>query len=252
MAEEGKDKAGERAEEQLAAEAPAAKEGASAEAEGKKAEAKAEDAEGAQAGAGEEKAPEEKVAEEKIAEAPAAVEEKAAEAPVAAEDKAAEEKAAEAGADDGKAEAKPPPPAERKPLPKGSNPAPEVYYGTGRRKTAAARVFIRPGKGQFTVNGRPLREYFGRPVAQMVALQPLEAAKTRDSLDIRATVKGGGNSMQAQAIRHGLARALVARDYEGMQPLMRQSGWLTRDSRAVERKKVGLHKARKAPQYSKR
>ena len=181
-----------------------------------------------------------------------------AKAAPAAEDKDAEEKTAEAPAAAAKEEAaaeeakKPLPPAERKPLPKGSNPAPEVYYGTGRRKTAAARVFIRPGKGQFTVNGRPLREYFGRPVAQMVALQPLEAAKTKDSLDIRATVKGGGNSMQAQAIRHGLARALVARDYEGMQPLMRQSGWLTRDSRAVERKKVGLHKARKAPQYSKR
>lgn len=252
MAEEGKDKAQEpvaaEAEGQKAEDAKDIKDAQAAEEPKAKAQDAAKDAKEAQAKAAEsEEEAKAGAAEgaESVGAAPAA-EEKTAEAPAAAaKEGAAAEVPAAAAKEETAAE-------EKKPLPKGSNPAPDVYYGTGRRKTAAARVFIRPGKGQFMVNGRPLREYFGRPVAQMVALQPLEAAKTKDSLDIRATVKGGGNSMQAQAIRHGLARALVARDYEGMQPLMRQSGWLTRDSRAVERKKVGLHKARKAPQYSKR
>ena len=124
-------------------------------------------------------------------------------------------------------------------------------YGTGRRKTSAARVFIASGTGSITVNSRPLDRYFGRETARMIVRQPLEVAELADKVDIRVTVRGGGNSGQAGAIRHGIARALVEQDETLRQPL-RQAGFLTRDAREVERKKVGLRKARKRPQYSKR
>jgi small subunit ribosomal protein S9 len=124
-------------------------------------------------------------------------------------------------------------------------------YGTGRRKTAAARVFISGGTGLIFVNARPLDEFFGRETSRMVVRQPLEAADLVDKLDLKITVRGGGSSGQAGAIRHGIARALVEYDENLRQP-MRQAGFLTRDARAVERKKVGLRKARKRPQFSKR
>jgi small subunit ribosomal protein S9 len=127
----------------------------------------------------------------------------------------------------------------------------DTYYGTGRRKTSTARVFITKGTGQITVNGRELADYFGREVAQMIVRQPLQVADALEKFDIRATVKGGGSFGQAGAIRHGLTRALMEYDEELRQPL-RAAGYVTRDSRAVERKKVGLHKARKRPQFSKR
>jgi small subunit ribosomal protein S9 len=127
----------------------------------------------------------------------------------------------------------------------------DTYYGTGRRKTSTARVFLSKGTGQITVNGRELADYFGREVAQMIVRQPLEVADALEKFDIRATVKGGGSFGQAGAIRHGLTRALMEYDEELRQPL-RAAGYVTRDSRAVERKKVGLHKARKRPQFSKR
>ena len=126
-----------------------------------------------------------------------------------------------------------------------------TYYGTGRRKTAAARVFITPGAGDITVNDRSIDHYFGREVARMIVRQPLEVAQAAGKFTVRATVSGGGSFGQAGAIRHGLARALVEYD-EGLRPALRKAGFLTRDARAVERKKVGLHKARKRPQYSKR
>jgi small subunit ribosomal protein S9 len=126
-----------------------------------------------------------------------------------------------------------------------------TYYGTGRRKTAAARVFITAGPGDITVNDRTIDNYFGREVARMIVRQPLEIAQAVGKFNIRATVSGGGSFGQAGAIRHGLARALVEYD-EGLRSVLRQAGFLTRDARAVERKKVGLHKARKRPQYSKR
>ena len=128
---------------------------------------------------------------------------------------------------------------------------PAQNYGTGRRKTSTARVFIQPGNGRIVVNERPLDEYFGRETARMVVRQPLDVAGARDRFDIRVTVKGGGGSGQAGAIRHGIARALVEYDETLRQPL-RRAGFLTRDAREVERKKVGLRKARKRPQYSKR
>jgi len=124
-------------------------------------------------------------------------------------------------------------------------------YGTGRRKTAAARVFVTGGSGRILVNSVPLDEFFGRETARMVVRQPLELAELTDKLDLRISVKGGGDSGQAGAIRHGVARALVDYD-ESLRSPMRQAGFLTRDARAVERKKVGLRKARKRPQYSKR
>ncbi len=124
-------------------------------------------------------------------------------------------------------------------------------YGTGRRKTAAARVYIASGTGNITVNARPLDRYFGRETARMIVRQPLDVVQLGDRLDIRVTVRGGGNSGQAGAIRHGIARALVQQDENLRQPL-RQAGFLTRDAREVERKKIGLRKARKRPQYSKR
>ena len=125
------------------------------------------------------------------------------------------------------------------------------YYGTGRRKTSTARVFIRNGGGNITVNQRPLDVYFGREVARMIVRQPLELLEVTEQFDINATVKGGGSFGQAGAIRHGLTRALMQYDEENRSPL-RAAGYVTRDARAVERKKIGLHKARKRPQYSKR
>ena len=119
----------------------------------------------------------------------------------------------------------------------------DYNYGTGRRKTAAARVFLSNGTGQITVNAQPLDEFFGRETARMVVRQPLEVAELSDKLDVQVTVRGGGNTGQAGAIRHGIARALV--DFnESLRSPMRQAGFLTRDARAVERKKVGLRKAR--------
>ena len=127
----------------------------------------------------------------------------------------------------------------------------ETQYGTGRRKTSSARVFITEGIGRILVNRRPLDEYFGRETARMIVRQPLDTVGATASLDVKVTVRGGGGSGQAGAIRHGIARALVERDEEYRVPL-RQAGFLTRDAREVERKKVGLRKARKRPQYSKR
>lgn len=122
---------------------------------------------------------------------------------------------------------------------------------TGRRKSSTARVFLKRGAGNIIVNGRTLDNYFGRQTARMIVRQPLEATEMSDKLDVTVTVRGGGTSGQAGAIRHGLARALLAYD-EVMKKTLRQNGYLTRDARIVERKKVGLHKARKRPQYSKR
>jgi small subunit ribosomal protein S9 len=127
----------------------------------------------------------------------------------------------------------------------------DYNYGTGRRKTAAARVFISSGTGRIMVNSQPLDEFFGRETARMVVRQPLQVAELTDKLDLKVTVRGGGNTGQAGAIRHGIARALVEYD-EALRGPMRQAGFLTRDARAVERKKVGLRKARKRPQFSKR
>tara|TARA_R100001143_G_scaffold19593_1_gene20997 strand:- start:109 stop:501 length:393 start_codon:yes stop_codon:yes gene_type:complete len=125
------------------------------------------------------------------------------------------------------------------------------YYGTGRRKTATARVFISKGSGEITVNNRSLDTFFGREVARMIVKQPLELLELDNQFDIKVTVNGGGSFGQAGAIRHGLTRALIAYDEELRSPL-RKAGFVTRDARAVERKKVGLRKARKRPQYSKR
>ncbi|WP_346839320.1 30S ribosomal protein S9 [Microbulbifer sp. SAOS-129_SWC] len=125
------------------------------------------------------------------------------------------------------------------------------YYGTGRRKTSTARVFIQAGEGKITVNGRTLDQYFGREVARMIVRQPLEKVDMVEKFDINVTVKGGGSFGQAGAIRHGLTRALMQYDEALRQPL-RAEGYVTRDARAVERKKVGLRKARKKPQFSKR
>jgi small subunit ribosomal protein S9 len=125
------------------------------------------------------------------------------------------------------------------------------YYGTGRRKTATARVFISKGTGNITVNQRTLDGFFGREVARMIVQQPLELLDLSGKFDIMVTVRGGGSFGQAGAIRHGLTRALIAYDEELRSPL-RKAGFVTRDAREVERKKVGLRKARKRPQYSKR
>jgi small subunit ribosomal protein S9 len=127
----------------------------------------------------------------------------------------------------------------------------ETLYSTGRRKTSTARVFLRKGKGDITVNKRPLDTYFGRETARMIVRQPLETSNLLDNFDITVTVKGGGMSGQAGAIRHGITRALIKYDNELRSPL-RRAGFVTRDARQVERKKVGLHKARRAPQFSKR
>lgn len=125
------------------------------------------------------------------------------------------------------------------------------YYGTGRRKSAVARIYAKAGTGQFTINKQSIDAYFGRKTDQMVARQPLECVEMGDNFDINISVKGGGPSGQAGAIRHGLARALIDYD-ETLRPALRKAGYVTRDARVVERKKVGLHKARKRPQYSKR
>jgi len=125
------------------------------------------------------------------------------------------------------------------------------FYGTGRRKTSTARVFLKAGGGKITVNKRPLDVFFGRKTAQMIVRQPLELMQLTDAFDINVTVKGGGTTGQAGAIRHGLTRALMQYD-EAMRPALRKAGFVTRDAREVERKKVGLRKARRATQYSKR
>jgi small subunit ribosomal protein S9 len=125
------------------------------------------------------------------------------------------------------------------------------YYGTGRRKTSAARVFIKSGKGDISVNDRTLDTYFGREVARMIVRQPFDVVELKDKFDVKISVTGGGSFGQAGAIRHGIARALVEYD-ENLRPSLRKAGFLTRDARQVERKKVGLHKARKRPQFSKR
>jgi len=127
----------------------------------------------------------------------------------------------------------------------------QAYQGTGRRKSSTARVRIRRGSGQIMINKRPLDEYFGRETARMVVRQPLSTVDMHDKFDIEVIVSGGGNSGQAGAIRHGITRALMAYDEVHRQSL-RKAGFVTRDAREVERKKVGLHKARKRPQYSKR
>ena len=124
-------------------------------------------------------------------------------------------------------------------------------YSTGRRKSSAARVFLRPGSGNITVNKRPLDQYFGRQTARMIVRQPLQLAELENKFDIAVTVSGGGNSGQAGAIRHGITRALMEYD-ETLRPALRRAGLVTRDARVVERKKIGLHKARKRPQFSKR
>lgn len=125
------------------------------------------------------------------------------------------------------------------------------YNGTGRRKTSTARVRIIPGTGAIKINNRPLEQYFGRETARMIVRQPLEAVGIGDKFDIIVNVRGGGNSGQAGAIRHGITRALIEYD-ESLRSPLRKAGYVTRDARAVERKKVGLHKARRRPQYSKR
>ena len=127
----------------------------------------------------------------------------------------------------------------------------ESYYSTGRRKSATARVFLKRGTGQFTINDRPMEDFFGREATRLIVKQPLVSVGLIERFDVNASVKGGGLSGQADAVRHGIARALLIYDAE-LRSTLRRGGFLSRDSREVERKKVGLHKARKRPQYSKR
>lgn len=127
----------------------------------------------------------------------------------------------------------------------------ETYLGTGRRKSSTARVIIQSGTGEITVNKKTLAEYFGRETTRMIVRQPLELLDMTSKWDIRINVKGGGNTGQAGAIRHGITRALLEFD-EDLRPDLREAGFVTRDARRVERKKVGLRKARKRPQFSKR
>jgi small subunit ribosomal protein S9 len=127
----------------------------------------------------------------------------------------------------------------------------DYYYGTGRRKSAVARVFLKPGKGQIIVNGKPIDQFFSRDTGRMIVRQPLELTKNVSTFDINVNVFGGGENGQAGAVRHGIARALVEFD-AGLKPALSAAGLVTRDAREVERKKVGLHKARKRKQYSKR
>ncbi|HHH43671.1 MAG TPA: 30S ribosomal protein S9 [Gammaproteobacteria bacterium] len=127
----------------------------------------------------------------------------------------------------------------------------DTYYATGRRKSSTARVFLKKGSGDITVNNRPLDQYFGRPTARMIVRQALEKVDLQEQFDVNCTVKGGGTTGQAGAIRHGITRAVIEYDNELRSPL-RKAGFVTRDAREVERKKVGLHKARRAPQFSKR
>lgn len=125
------------------------------------------------------------------------------------------------------------------------------HYGTGRRKSSTARVYLRPGSGAITINKRSLETYFGRETARMLVRQPLQVVDMLGRFDIQVNVHGGGPNGQAGAIRHGITRALIQYD-EALRPSLRKAGYVTRDAREVERKKVGLHKARKRPQYSKR
>ena len=127
----------------------------------------------------------------------------------------------------------------------------QVYYSTGRRKNASARVFLKKGSGHITINNRKLEQYFGRETGQMIVRQPLETVDLLGQFDFNITVTGGGISGQAGAIRHGITKALIEYDETLRKPL-RLAGFVTRDAREVERKKVGLHKARKRPQFSKR
>jgi small subunit ribosomal protein S9 len=129
--------------------------------------------------------------------------------------------------------------------------AAQTYYGTGRRKSSTARVHLKPGKGDIVINNRTLDEYFGRETSRMIVRQPFAAIEMEDKFDVLVNVAGGGPSGQAGAIRHGITRALLKYD-EAMRKTLRRAGFVTRDARAVERKKYGLHKARKRPQYSKR
>jgi len=128
---------------------------------------------------------------------------------------------------------------------------PNVYYGTGRRKSSTARVYLTTGKGEILVNNRKLDEYFGRETSRMIVRQPFAAVEMVDKFNVTVNVAGGGPNGQAGAIRHGITRALLAYD-EALRRTLRKAGYVTRDSRTVERKKYGLHKARKRPQYSKR
>ena len=127
----------------------------------------------------------------------------------------------------------------------------DIFYATGRRKTSSARVYLKSGKGNITVNNRKLDEYFGRKVAQMLVMQPLELVDLSGKVDLDVKVKGGGSFGQAGAIRHGISRALTSYDEE-LRPQLKKAGLLTRDPRKVERKKAGLVKARKSKQFSKR
>lgn len=127
----------------------------------------------------------------------------------------------------------------------------DYYYGTGRRKSAVARVFIKPGKGQIVVNGKPVDVFFARETGRMVVRQPLELTKNQATFDIMVNVFGGGESGQAGAVRHGITRALIEYD-AALKPVLSSAGLVTRDAREVERKKVGLHKARRRKQFSKR
>lgn len=132
-----------------------------------------------------------------------------------------------------------------------AQPQKNTYYGTGRRKTSTARVYLRPGKGEIRINDRTLDEFFGRETTRMIVRQPLVVVDMEKKFDVMVNVDGGGPSGQAGAIRHGITRALMHYD-EDLRPTLRKAGYVTRDARAVERKKYGLHKARKRPQYSKR
>ncbi|HSR62267.1 MAG TPA: 30S ribosomal protein S9 [Gammaproteobacteria bacterium] len=127
----------------------------------------------------------------------------------------------------------------------------ETYYSTGRRKSSSARVFLKRGSGNITINNRSIDQYFGRETGRMIVRQPLEKIEMADQFDIKVTVSGGGISGQAGAIRHGITRALMEYD-NSLRKTLRQAGFVTRDAREVERKKIGLHKSRKRPQYSKR
>ena len=129
--------------------------------------------------------------------------------------------------------------------------ADQTYYGTGRRKSSTARVFLKRGSGQITINNRTIDQYFGRETGRMIVRQPLETLKMTENFDFNITVTGGGISGQAGAIRHGITRALMVYD-ESLRKPLRQAGFVTRDAREVERKKIGLHKSRKRPPYSKR
>ena len=126
------------------------------------------------------------------------------------------------------------------------------FYGTGRRKKSVARVYLRPGKGQITINKRDIEEYFGLETLKVIVRQPLVATETTEKFDIVVNVKGGGTTGQAGAIRHGISRALVQADSDEYRPVLKKAGYLTRDPRMKERKKYGLKKARRAPQFSKR